>query len=210
VVTVSTGANRLLYRSGATDQPIAWTKEGIYIVAGHYEVTDDGLRLLDPRTGAVRIITRSGTWSYISGGVAWGFTPHVGLISGFAPHTVNRLDLATGKVTTWYSVLAPNFVQVLGVDLAGRPIIAVGKTDSRGLPVAAYHFLRLVAPSASEPLFTAWPPIGYGGIWQIDAHGIWITYSDIRGQIWLYADGVGFVKVAETGKYILGIEGPCR
>src|SRR5260370_19655677 len=134
VVDVRSGTDRLLYFSGQSDLPIAWTNDGIYVVQFYYEATSNGLRLLDPATGAVHVITSGGTWSFVSGGAAWGHDPNIGLISGYSPHNVDRLDLTTGKVTRWYSVADPVSVQVLTIDQAGRPIVAV----SRGQPQAGH------------------------------------------------------------------------
>lgn len=211
VVTVSSGNDRRLYSKGQTDTPIAWTKDGIYVVQAYYEVTSTGLRLLDPATGAERVITTSGTWGIISNGAAWGTNPNVSLISGYSPRTVNRLDLATGKITTWYTAPDGYFVQVLAVDLAGRPIIAVQSLQGIGAPpVPSYEVFRLEGPALARPLFTAHAWLGYTASWQVDSHGLWFVSFDINGEVWLYADGIGLHKVAETGKFILFVEGPCR
>jgi hypothetical protein len=208
VVDVRSGTDRVLYSIGQSDLPIAWTNDGIYIVQFYYEATSTGLRLLNPATGAVHVITSEGTWSFVSGGAAWGHDPNIGLISGYSPHNVDRLDLATGKVTRWYSVADSMRVQVLTIDQAGRPIVAVASGPPRA--VQDFKVLRLTGPSQAEPLFTIHTYIWDGTRWQSDTHGFWFVSGDIRGEVWLYADGTGLRRVALTGKDILAIAGPCR
>ena len=202
VVTVSTGADRLLLSRGQTDIPIAWTRDGIYVVRANFEASSSGLWLLDPVTGSARQISASGSWAMVSGGAAWGSAPIYGRNADrdYYPHAIDRLDLGTGKVTRWYSATYPDNVHLAATDLAGNPIIVIDH----------YHIFRLTGPSKAQWLFDSFVPIREDATPQFDAHGLWYVTLDVSGDIWLYADGVGLRKVAETGVTVLDIEGPCR
>ncbi|HKV89111.1 MAG TPA: hypothetical protein VJT78_14040 [Candidatus Dormibacteraeota bacterium] len=213
IVSVSTGADRLLPTSGNNDYPIAWTKDGIYIVGLNFEASTSGLRVINPATGAEHLITASGSWIAISSGAAWGF-------EGFAytnhnypdlPQRFDRLDLATGKVTNWYLAPHPDNVHLAAVDLAGRPIVVVDE----------YHVFRLLGPSQVQPLFDSPVPLWDQTTPQVDPHGLWFTVAaagaaadpflfDKPSDVWLYSDSTGLRKVASTQRDIVSIEGPCR
>jgi hypothetical protein len=219
VVTVATGNDRLLYTGAFADAPIAWTSAGIYDVAVGFEVSSTGLWLIDPATGSARAIIKSGGWDVISGGAAWGFG---GVIYANGPpdpypHTVDRLDLTTGKVTNWFTAPYPHNVHVAGLDTAGRPVIVVDH----------YHVYRLVGPSQAVAMFNSPVMLWDGTRMQLDSHGLWFStiagieereangpgYTPLVSDVWLYSYATGLRKVAEFTSYtdeIFSIAGPCR
>lgn len=216
IVTVATGKDRLIYTGAFADWPIAWTSAGIYDVALRFEAPTLGLWLIDPVTGLARTVTNLGEWDVISDGAAWGFTGSAFGPAGDDPHTVDRLDLATGKVTNWYSAPYPHNVYVVGLDTAGRPVIVVDHN----------HVDRLLGPFRTEAMFTSPVMFGRGGSrLQLDSHGLWFASTSTGdviwagvgpltvSDVWLYSYATGLRKVAEITGYtdpISNIAGPCR
>ena len=213
IVSVATGSDRLLYTGEFADAPIAWTNAGIYDVAIRFESPSSGLWLIDPVTGSARTITRTGDWRVISNGAAWGFTGPAFGPTGEQPHTIDRLDLATGKVTNWYSAPSPHNVHVAGLDTAGRPVIVVDQ----------YHVFRLLGPYQAQAMFNSPVSLWYGIMLQLDSHGLWFTSYDgdpregtpLVSDVWLYSYATGLRKVKEISsdypiQAITGIAGPCQ
>jgi hypothetical protein len=211
VVAVATGDDRLLYSSGNTDVPVAWTAAGIYVVQEHAEIPSSGLRILNPTTGAARVITYGGDWVLISAGAAWGFTGAPSSPTDYSPHSVDRLDLATGKVTRWYSAPYPHNVNVAGLDTAGRPVIIVDH----------HKVLRLLGPSQTQAMFNVPVVLFDGTRMQLDTHGLWFSTSagnpldgtPFVSDVWLYSYATGLRKVVEMTNDrdpITAIAGPCR
>ena len=214
IVTVATGNDRLIYTGAFADMPIAWTNAGIYDVAIRFEAPSLGLWLINPATGSAHAITNTGEWDVISDGAAWGFTGPAFGPRGDDPHTVDRLDLATGTVTSWYSAPYPHSVYVVGLDTAGRPVIVVDHD----------HVLRLLGPGRTEPMFTSPVNFGNGARLLLDSHGLWFsatssgepTWAGVGplsvSDVWLYSYATGLRKVAEITGYtdpISAIAGPC-
>ena len=121
------------------------------------------------------------------------------------PRRIDRLNLATGKVTNWYSVGAGHDVHVAAVDLAGRPIIVVDQ----------YHVFRLIGPNQAQPMFNSPVRIWDRQLMQVDSHGLWFTVPDIidsgiyPSSVWFYSDTAGLHRL-QTGQTIVAIEGACR
>jgi hypothetical protein len=213
VVTVATGSDRVVYSRGAIDVPIAFRAEGIYLVTGRWEALSVGLRLLDPRSGSVRVLAITGGWSVVSGGAAWGIDADLGGI-GLDPHRIDRLDLATGAVTTWYEVPSDRLVEPIGLDLDGAPIIVVWTNGTSDVP-SIEHVYRVLSRTQTVHLFAAGIDEAIGDF-TADSHGLWFASAYIYdglwyGGLWLYTDGVGLRLVAESNNAmrIERVAGPC-
>jgi hypothetical protein len=201
VVTVATAADRVVYTRGTSEAPIKFADEGIYLVTPGYESWPVGLRLLDPRTGTVRVISASGTWGVISHGAAWGinaaFTGH-----DSNPSRIDRLDLATGAVTTWYEAPKDTWVWALGLDFSGALLIGVfGVT--REFVEQVEDVYRLDGPARVRHLFTAKGDTAILTPWSYvaDSHGLWFVY---RYWLWLYSENGGLRAVADTSRLVVG------
>jgi hypothetical protein len=209
VVSVATGTDRVVYSGGATDYPIEFGAEGIYIVTARWEASSVGLRLLDQRTGFIRVLAIAGEWRVISAGAAWGIDADLGGI-GNGPHRVDRLDLTTGAVTTWYEVAGDRWVSPAGLDVHGALIIATSTSGTTDTPYVE-DFYRLPAMSQTVHLFTAGPDKALDGF-MADSHGLWFGSAYAYGGLWLYTDGTGLRLVADNQNLPLWVEsaaGPC-
>jgi hypothetical protein len=209
VVTVLTGADRVVYSRGATDYPIEFGLAGIYLVTGRWEASSVGLRLLDPLTGAIRVLAITGEWSVISAGAAWGIDADLGGI-GNDPHRIDRLDLTTGAVTTWFEVASDRWVAPVGIDVDGALIIASATSGTADTPYVE-DFYRLLGRSQTVHLFTAGSDEALDGF-ITDSHGLWFGSAYVYGGLWLYKDGAGLRLVADNQNRPVRVEsaaGPC-
>jgi hypothetical protein len=209
VVTVLTGADRVVYSGGGTDYAIEFGVAGIYLVTGRWEALSVGLRLLDPLTGAIRVLAITGHWSVMSAGAAWGIDADLGGI-GNDPHRIDRLDLTTGAVSTWFEVASDRWVAPIGIDVDGALIIASATSGTVATPYVA-DFYRLLGRSQTVHLFTAGPDEAWDGF-MADSHGLWFGSAYVYGGLWLYTDGAGLRLVADNQNQPLRVEsaaGPC-
>ncbi|HEY1421320.1 MAG TPA: hypothetical protein VGG90_11520 [Candidatus Dormibacteraeota bacterium] len=182
VVDVASGTDRVVYSGGSTDYPVAFANEGIYLVTGRWENSTVGLRALDPASGAIRTIDATGAWGTVSGGYAWGFSgEYSGL--GAVVGRIDRLDLATGQVTTWLSLPDGMSGWVAGFDSHGTPVVYSQPADGGWTPAPSYA--ALFSPEVAHRLFAvsqdAQLMIGFAA----DATGLWFAG---RSGIYLYGD----------------------
>jgi hypothetical protein len=107
------------------------------------------------------------------------------------PNRVTRVDLASGAETIWYYQQGADWVQVLGFDGTGRPIVSsgTGQVVTVWRMTDATHRTQLFSGS----LFMNWA--------IADSHGIW--FSD-ESATYLYTALSGLQKVASTGGQIAG------
>jgi hypothetical protein len=214
VVIVATGSDRVVYSGGTLDVPVKFATEGIYLGTARSEQSSLSLRLLDLRTGNIRVIATSGAWGFISAGAAWGIDAEYGL--GGNPNRIDRLDLATGAVTTWYDAPKETWVGVLGRDFDGTLVIGVFSTNRVEQVEDVYrlygpaHVWHLFAGTASSATVTPWQ--GF----VADSHGLWFTSMGPDIRLWLYSENAGLRVVADShrlaaaGMSFGGVAGPCR
>jgi hypothetical protein len=170
-VDIQTGSDRVVYDGGSTDYPVGYSNDGIYIVTARWEASTVGLRLLNPSTGQVKSITSTGAWGSIKGGAAWGFSGEVAGAGAIMDH-VDRLDLATGQVTTWYSAPAGVSVSVVGFEWSGDPILYWYRPNEP----TTMNFSELLSPGEVRPLMSmssANDP--YTVEFWSDRHGLWLV-----------------------------------
>jgi len=107
------------------------------------------------------------------------------------PNRVTRVDLASGAEATWLYQQGADWVQILGFDQAGHPIVSAGtgQVVTGWLLTDATHRSQLFAGSA----FLGWA--------TADTHGIW--FSD-GSSTYLHTASSGLRRVASTGGQIAG------
>lgn len=204
LVDAKTGNRRLLLSHEGPTLGAYWTvvnyaSEGIYLTAPAYGMTKQvpGLWLLDPKTGSVRLINGDYYWVMVAGGVAWAQDPpgHPAKSS-----KVYRLDLLTGRVTTWYE--AKMDIRLLSPTPNGELLIAYGDVGSAKVAL-------LTGPGSFTPiaLSPALPPI-YSA--RVAPQGVWLA---IYGEAWsglaLYVKGEGLTIMARS-QYWLEAAGGCQ
>lgn len=202
VVQMATGADKMIY-----DMPydnayviLALEPEGIYLVPIiHRSGISIGLWLLSSKTPTLTAVPGAAdeSWQVIAGGAAWG-----GPAGG---DRLDRLDLATGVVTTWFepTVAVQEGIgfgygpRVVGFDQALRPLVEFYPP----IPTTA-------SPARTSPVPEVWLVSGPGQATRLtgmplhddrflemgvtDTHGTWLAGAD---GLYLYADS-GFTRVA--------------
>ena len=211
VVDVATGTDHA-FREDANAVAITFTPsvldfaaEGIYLLHG-FERVMPGMWLVDPNTGAIRLVSDAGGIQVSGGGgIFWigdinPADPHpvnTASSSGTLPDQIDRLDLKTGSLTPW--LYMPGYgLRVLGVDSQARPLIGA----VLGIIAPAPHS-DPIDHSASELLLAlgadsqrsidkgAVVDALVGGI--ADAHGFW--FGSLQG-LYFYSDASGLQKVS--------------
>jgi hypothetical protein len=204
---VATGRDREVWRGSGYVEVGAWTASGIYFVL---QPQGDGLgltevRLLDPsHPGSTRRIGPNPPLStsvppgqlplftgshLVFGGALWTTFEDRAPGAG-PPNHVARMDLATGRITTWYTS-PPNLgAIILGLDAQGHPVLSLLPPDVRitgptAPPTPSGMLVLLTAPDQTVTLAGG----DLGQYWTSavgDDHGIWITSED---GLWLYRGG---------------------
>jgi hypothetical protein len=207
VVDGRTGFDRALSNPPSQLAALAYTAEGIYaindvFVAVGYDIRSE-LWLLDPRTGTASEIRDTGEWQAVVDKVAWGIdidpkdpNPASNIDIGNFPDRVRRFDIRAGTTEDWFTQWGAT-VSVVGVDLAGHPLVEVirRKTPDRSE-------LWLISSANRATLIAH--VTGLGPIRPIaDQHGIWFAGN---GGIFLYTLTTGAQRVAAVGGFPAG---PC-
>lgn len=164
-VAIAAGTDSVV-ASGAIWGLYGLTSDSIY--AGQRDPSKQpslqGLWQISPAGGAPHELTAQGTWLAIGAGAAWSVVqePQGGQVS--APENsygtvLDRLDLGTGQVTTWFTSPGPDF-RVVTVSASGQvALISVTTTE---------HLWVVTAPGAAN-IFSN---IGITDA-MADSHGIW-------------------------------------
>ena len=114
-----------------------------------------------------------------------------------------RFDLRTGAIAEWLTDPPEDFVQLLGFDPDGHPLVFTEKaTTSNGEPINAKVLLLTSAGQALQVLATdnsqdplpqeglaSYPTLP--GIGVTDVHGLWMGGY---GSIWLYQGQSGHIS----------------
>ncbi len=126
---ISSGSDTIL-ATGANWGLYAFTAEGIY--AGQRDPSKQpslvGLWRISPSGGAPRQLTDQDTWPVVGTDAAWsvvqqGLPPNGSSVRDDSVGSVlMRLDLQTGRTTTWYTSTTGRF-RVATVDSVGRPVL---------------------------------------------------------------------------------------
>ncbi|HVH65538.1 MAG TPA: hypothetical protein VM674_05835 [Candidatus Acidoferrum sp.] len=196
IVNVATGADRVLASSG---QYIImdYTGNDVYLtqwVGGHDGPGPQVQWVLNPSTGVVTALPGGPKYGYwVSAGAGWRTdyntadpTVHNGPSGG---NRLIRIDLATGAETTWLYQQGADWVQVLGFDLKGHPIVGVGAGNT--------ITIWLLSDVAHRSQIASGPAFYSGAVG--DSNGIWLSGSD---GTYLYTPIAGLQKMATTGGQI--------
>jgi hypothetical protein len=104
---------------------------------------------------------------------------------GSAAESVERMDLATGAVSTWLDPLPNSYVQFLGLDSQGRPLVEVQGFQSVQVLLLEGANKAVHISDGSNTSFRPSAAVG-------DSHGIW--FGD-GGSIWLYQPSTGLREI---------------
>jgi len=198
LVDAATGARHfLLSGDGPSQAPASWTvvtyaTEGIYLWSTGIG-TIPGLWLLDPRSGAVRLVDGSHYWGWVSGGFAWADDPAFGGTA--TTYKVYRLDLGTGAVTAWYDGAAP--ARMLSPTPEGRALVEFGDIGKEQIELltAPNQLVVLDVPSAFQADFAL-----------VASPGVWLVGR--QSGVALYRPGHDTLVVA-LGVQIIDVAGGC-
>jgi hypothetical protein len=173
---------------------LAAQAEGVYAINPNVA----GLWLL-PYSGPARQITTTGYWQAEAAGAAYG-TESSALPQGVST-TINRLDVATGASTAWFT-RSGGSSSVVGFDGNGSPIIFAWPFSGQGPEV-------WIASSASSalPIMGASQGITPNGTPIADSHGVWFSgaqnYPNGTVQL-LYVAGSGVYGMSSIGANLAG------
>jgi hypothetical protein len=201
-VNVADGSQTEL-REGRTWTIVGVQNQGVY--AGDQSV--GGLWLF-PFSGTPRQITTGGYWQAATATAAYG-TPTSAVPQG-ASNVINRLDLATGKVTEWFSH-PDTQSSVGGFDQHGNPIIYVRFLNNSGSEI--WIVTGANSGSAISGFLTSYGNYGFNS-WSTpiaDSHGIWfagnysIPYPNVNASgLALYVPGSGFYWMSGISGQLAG------
>jgi photosystem II stability/assembly factor-like uncharacterized protein len=218
VVDVASGKDRVLLQGEY--EAVAYTAEGIYVVAYNYYAARasydaaDGLWLADPVTGHLRQITAEGDWRTFGGGAFWSNdrdpadpNPWVEKII-IHDNRISRLDPGTGAVQPWF-VKPGQAVEPLGFDAQGHPVVRIGQPG----PPVRWEIWLVTAPGTGHMIYagplanrdyftTESRPTGIQHALG-DSHGIWFTGPAIL----LYQTGPTFSRLTGVNADVVG---PCE
>lgn len=198
IVNVGTGADRVLTQTGEYII-MDYSANAVYLtqwIGGHDGPGPEIQWMLNPSTGVVTTLPGGPKYGYwVAGGAGWRTdyntadpTVHNGPTGG---NRLIRVDLATGAETTWLYQQGADWVQVMGFDLKGHPIVVVG--------VGNQITILLLTDSVHRTQITM-GPANYG--WALgDSNGIWL--SGVEGT-YLYTSAAGLQKMSSTGGLIAG------
>lgn len=186
----------------------------------------DHVVLLDPSTGSTKSVP-GGIALSLGGNSATGYIAGSGAMWSVASrsdgtHTdLRRYDLITGAITDVYT--STGFIEMVGVDGGGHPIIQVGSRDAFHVNPAERAGIMtrtLLLTGASQPTVLNEGRIGDSGVADnlsplsiTDGNTVWMAADN--GQIWRYTPDRGMQLVAKVttsthGAPGVAIEGPCR
>lgn len=165
--------------------PLAYTDAGIYAVPfDPNSGPGAGLWLL--RQDGARAISDKGYWSMVGGGAAYGH-PTQNPIS--SPNQLVRLDLSSGTASPWFQRLK-EFIDVIGFDNAGRPIVLATGAPPAGVDLVSYREVWLVTGrNAGVNLISG--DLDFIPALMSDAHGIWLWSSPGLFLLTVVTDSVG-------------------
>jgi hypothetical protein len=202
VVNVATGVDRIVTQTG---QYVIndFVGSGIYLspwVGGHDGPGPQIGSVMDPSTGSVRALSGGQKYGYwIGSGAGWRTdyntadpTVHQGMTG---PNRIIRVDLASGSETTWFYQQGADWVQVLGFDQQGHPIVSSGVASGNSQEVTIW---LITDPTHHSVMYSGSLMMGWA---MADSHGVWLSDG---GAMYLYTAASGLKIVSPTGGQIAG------
>ena len=166
-VGIADGTDRVVSPTGKW-LPIAYTEAGIYAVPLEPGIgARAGLWLF--QQGRTDGITKSGYWSIVGGGAAYGHPTRNPIQS---PNQLMRLDLNRGTSTLWFR-RPGQFIDVIGFDGTGNPIVWASGGQLAGVPLPGYREIWLVTgQDAGVKLISG--DFDFVPASMTDKHGTWL------------------------------------
>ena len=205
VVDIASGADRVAYSGALTFTVTAFEADGVYLrqAVNAKQGAYQKLFRLDPAGGSPKLVRGSDHhmyptgWTVVGGSAAWGLDYRVKGSS--YTYLVDRLDLATGAVTTWFTSAPDHQFAPMGTDIKNRLYITDGLEVWRvGQPGQVEYLLR---PPKTEGSYT------FGGEMLADKHGVWL---EALGGVWFYSDTEGSRQlVVNVPEEMVWPAGPC-
>jgi hypothetical protein len=138
-----------------------------------------GLWLL-PFSGAPRQITTKGYWQSVGGGAAYGYDAPALPLGAVQP--LLRLDLKTGKTSTWVDNLPPNS-SVQGFDTQGHPIVNVQSAPMQIVVLTGVNRQVAIYDGSLQNFYLSWGILAdRNGIWLASGSGLYM-WTGVVGQI---------------------------
>lgn len=193
LVDARTGTRRLMPSAQANTKwelVLDYASEGVYLAAPGWGMAPPaaGLWLLDPKSGAIRLINDSHIWSKVSGGIAWSIESVTN--NGAAYYKVYRLDLRTGQTASWYETKTA--IRPLSPTPEGGLMTIYGQ-------VGSYHIAVITAPKTYVSLKV--PADFKLGDAHMTRPGVWLGLTD---GIALYTKAEGIRVMAHSAGYVQG------
>jgi hypothetical protein len=191
VVSVVDGSDRVIY-SGAPRVVVAYEADGIYITAVRYYSGEGGSGLwrLDQTTGASTEIpnVQKGWIEAVDKGIAWTDG------ASTTPRALTRLDLSSGSQQTWANVGDEGWVELVGLDSHGNPLVELNRVPATTPGV----LLVYTTPQSRVPIAN----VGFNHVGVTDSHGTWLAGED---GIYLLDPNDKLTKVSDvTGGNVAG------
>lgn len=205
VVDIASGADRVAYHGTLAYSVTAFETDGIYMrqainaKQGAYQK----LFRLDPAGGTPKLVRGSDHhmyptgWTVVNDSAAWGLDYQSKGKS--YTYVVERLDLTTGAVTTWFTSDPDHQFAPMGTDGKNRLYITDGFEVWRlAKPGQVEH---LLSPPKTEGSYT------FGGEMLSDAHGAWFQ---ALGGVWFHSDTEGSRQLTvNVPEEMVSPAGPC-
>jgi hypothetical protein len=161
-----------------------------------------------PFSGTARQVTQTGFWSAVSSTAAYG-TPTSATPQGVA-NTIQRLDLASGQITDWFSVASAQS-QISGLDNKGNLVVSVLYFQDNGYA----EVWVVTARGVATPIIGNSMGLAVQSQSTADSHGLWFTGTQVSrnyngyyqyGQqgIVLYVAGYGVYWMSSLGVQLAG------
>jgi hypothetical protein len=211
VVDLSTNADRVIY-SGVPYRVVDFAPEGIYLTADMGEGPNEGLWLMNPGDGGLRLINKNIRTPAVGAGAGWGEdlnpadpSPPPGIAS--STNRVVRVDLVNGSVTPWFYTQGAQ-PTILGVDGRGNPFVRVDRQPQNDPDVNhdTNEVWLVTSQTSASRLFSgvSWNE----GPWRLAATDGLVAWFDGSGGIWLYSQSA-IRLVAKPGLGQLAVAGGC-
>ena len=143
-----------------------FTSGGIY--AGVFDVASQpslhGLWRISPTDGTTRELITYGTWLVVGADAAWSVLqsgPASSVPENSLGFVLNRLDLRTGQLETWYTSSSGR-IRVATLDSSARPVL---------VNVDTAQILIVTSSGAAQSIMAGSLPFEL----MADSHGIWFT-----------------------------------
>jgi hypothetical protein len=218
VVSVATGADRVIYSGTGAYSVVDFETEGVYLTAAVPEGYPRGLWLQSLTGGQPRLISSTIVAPAIGGGAAWGLdfnqadpSPAPGGLEG-PMNRILRYDLRSGTVTPWFYRPGAS-LYVVGFDASGLPLVtaSVGPSSTDPAGLQATEVWLLTSSVGAKRFFSATDLQSPSRVAAVDSHGVWFDaqyYSPSVSSIWLYTAGsIQVVAVVNRGD--VAVAGGC-